>query len=143
MPSDGARQTPIRNLESGPAGGVIGSAGLGAALGYPNVIGADVGGTTFDVSLVVEGHPLEKTETFVNRRPVLCPTLDINSIGAGGGSIAWLNEVGSLRVGPQSAQAVPGPVCYGKGRHRTHRNRCPSGPWPHQSEQFSGPSDGA
>ena len=115
MPSHGARQTPIRTLESGPAGGVIGTAALGAALGYPNVIGADVGGTTFDVSLVVEGRPLEKTETYVNRRPVLCPSLDINSIGAGGGSIAWLNEVGSLRVGPQSAQAVPGPVCYGRG----------------------------
>ncbi|MFN8457199.1 MAG: hydantoinase/oxoprolinase family protein [Anaerolineae bacterium] len=115
LPSAGAQQTPIRTLESGPAGGVIGSAALGAALGYPNVIGADVGGTTFDVSLVVAGHPLEKTETQINRRPVLCPTLDINSIGAGGGSIAWLNEVGSLRVGPQSAQAVPGPVCYGKG----------------------------
>ena len=115
LPSQSARQTPIRTLESGPAGGVIGSAALGAALGYPNVIGADVGGTTFDVSLVVAGRPLEKTETHINRRPVLCPTLDINSIGAGGGSIAWLNEVGSLRVGPQSAQAVPGPVCYGKG----------------------------
>lgn len=115
MPSEGARQTPIRTLESGPAGGVMGTAALGAALGYPNVIGADVGGTTFDVSLVVEGRPLEKTETYVNRRPVLCPSLDINSIGAGGGSVAWLNEVGSLRVGPQSAQAVPGPVCYGRG----------------------------
>ena len=115
MPSGGARQTPIRTLESGPAGGVIGTTALGAALGYANVIGADVGGTTFDVSLVVDGRPLEKTETYVNRRPVLCPSLDINSIGAGGGSIAWLNEVGSLRVGPQSAQAVPGPVCYGRG----------------------------
>jgi N-methylhydantoinase A len=115
MPADVARQTPIRNLQSGPAGGVIGAAALGAALGYPNVIGADVGGTTFDVSLVIDGHPLEKTETYVNRRPVLCPTLDINSIGAGGGSIAWLTEVGSLRVGPQSAEAVPGPVCYGAG----------------------------
>ncbi len=115
MPSPSARQTPIRTLESGPAGGVMGTAALGAALGYPNVIGADVGGTTFDISLVVDGQPLEKTETHVNRRPVLCPSLDINSIGAGGGSIAWLNEVGSLRVGPQSAQAVPGPVCYGRG----------------------------
>jgi N-methylhydantoinase A len=115
MPGDVARQTPIRNLQSGPAGGVIGAAALGAALGYPNVIGADVGGTTFDVSLIIEGHPLEKTETYVNRRPVLCPTLDINTIGAGGGSIAWLTEVGSLRVGPQSAEAIPGPVCYGAG----------------------------
>jgi N-methylhydantoinase A len=115
MPSDVARQTPIRNLQSGPAGGVIGAAALGAALGYPNVIGADVGGTTFDVSLIIAGRPLEKTETYVNRRPVLCPTLDINSIGAGGGSIAWLTEVGSLRVGPQSAEAIPGPVCYGSG----------------------------
>lgn len=115
MPSAVAHQTPVRSLQSGPAGGVIGAAAMGAVLGYPNVIGADVGGTTFDVSLVIAGRPLEKTETYVNRRPVLCPTLDINSIGAGGGSIAWLTEVGSLRVGPQSAEAIPGPVCYGAG----------------------------
>ena len=142
LPSESARQTPIRTLESGPAGGVIGATALGAALGFPNVIGADVGGTTFDISLVVEGNPLEKTETYVNRRPVLCPTLDINSIGAGGGSIAWLNEVGSLRVGPQSAQAVPGPVCYGKGGHRTDGDRRTGCSGANQSGQFSRTKDG-
>lgn len=106
---------PIRTLESGPAGGVIGTAALGAKLGLPDLVAADVGGTTFDVALIVDGRPLEKGETTVNRRPVLQPTLDIVSIGAGGGSIAWLDEEGALRVGPKSAEADPGPACFGLG----------------------------
>lgn len=110
-----ARSIPIRTLESGPAGGVIGSAALGRKLNLPNLVAADVGGTTFDVALIVDGEPLEKAETQVNRRPVLQPTLDIVSIGAGGGSIAWLDGEGGLRVGPRSAEANPGPACFGLG----------------------------
>ncbi len=110
-----AQAVPIRTLESGPAGGVIGAAALGRKLGLPNLVAADVGGTTFDVALIVDGEPLEKAETKVNGRPVLQPTLDIVSIGAGGGSIAWLDGEGGLRVGPRSAQAIPGPACFGLG----------------------------
>jgi N-methylhydantoinase A len=110
-----AQKAPIRTLESGPAGGVIGAAALGRKLGLPNLVGADVGGTTFDVAMIYQGRPLEKGETTVNRRPVLQPTLDIVSIGAGGGSIAWLDQEGGLRVGPRSAEAVPGPACFGLG----------------------------
>lgn len=116
MTTSGAVQkTPIRSLESGPAGGVIGAAALGEQLGYPNLVSADVGGTTFDVALITDGRPLEKSETTVNGRPVLQPTIDIVSIGAGGGSIAWLDEEGGLRVGPKSAEADPGPASFGKG----------------------------
>ncbi len=110
-----ARSTPIRTLESGPAGGVIGASALGSKLNLPNLVAADVGGTTFDIALIVEGEPLEKAETQVNRRPVLQPTVDIVSIGAGGGSIAWLDGEGGLRVGPRSAEANPGPACFGLG----------------------------
>ncbi len=110
-----AQNVPIRTLESGPAGGVIGAAALGAKLGFTNLVAADVGGTTFDVAMIYQGRPLEKSETAVNRRPVLQPTLDIISIGAGGGSIAWLDEESGLRVGPKSAEAIPGPACFGLG----------------------------
>jgi N-methylhydantoinase A len=110
-----AQNVPIRTVQSGPAGGVIGAVALGAKLNVPNLVSADVGGTTFDVSLIVNGRSLEKTSTALNRRPVLQPTLDIISIGAGGGSIAWLDAEGGLRVGPHSAQADPGPVCFGLG----------------------------
>ncbi len=113
--SDVARCLPLRTLESGPAGGVIGAGVLGKQLGHPNLIAADVGGTSFDVALIVENHPFEKGETHVNKRSVLQPTIDIASVGAGGGSIAWLDAEGSFRVGPQSAEADPGPACFGKG----------------------------
>ena len=115
MSSKIARGIPIRTLESGPAGGVIGAVGAGKQLGQRNLIAADVGGTSFDVTLIPDGRPLEKAETVVNRRPVLQATLDIVSVGAGGGSIAWIDDEGSFRVGPQSAEADPGPVCFGQG----------------------------
>ena len=115
--STAAREGPIRTLESGPAGGVIGAAALGARLHLRGLVSADVGGTSFDVALIVDGRALEKSETSVNRRPVLQPTLDIVSIGAGGGSIAWLDEEQGLRVGPHSAEADPGPACFGLGGH--------------------------
>jgi N-methylhydantoinase A len=115
MSSDLAKSVPMRTLESGPAGGVMGAAALGELLGCSNVISADAGGTSFDVALIVDGKPFESSQTCVDRYPVLLPTIDVVSIGAGGGSIAWIHEDGSLRVGPQSAETDPGPACFGKG----------------------------
>lgn len=113
--SQAAKIAPVRMIQSGPAGGVIGAVGLGEALGIKNLVSADVGGTTFDVALVVEGNALEKSSEKINRRPILQPTIDIVSLGAGGGSIAWIDAEGGLRIGPHSAQADPGPVCFGLG----------------------------
>ena len=110
-----ARDLPIRTLESGPAGGVIGAHALAAELGYANVICADVGGTTYDVALIEKSEILERTQTSVNRRPIVGTVIDIISIGAGGGSIGWLDHLGSLKVGPRSAGAHPGPACFGLG----------------------------
>ncbi|MDB5075617.1 MAG: 5-oxoprolinase, partial [Chloroflexi bacterium] len=106
---------PIRTLESGPAAGVIGAQALAEALGYRNVICTDVGGTTYDVALIENGAILERTQTEVANRPVLGATIDIISIGAGGGSIAWIDHRGTIQVGPQSAGAYPGPACFGLG----------------------------
>jgi N-methylhydantoinase A len=110
-----AAELPIRTLESGPAGGVIGARALAGELGYENVICADVGGTSYDVALIEGGHILERTETSVGGRPVVGPGIDIVSIGAGGGSIAWIDHRGAVKVGPQSAGADPGPACFGLG----------------------------
>ena len=111
----GARHRPIRTLESGPAGGVIGAHALAELTGHRNVICADVGGTTYDVALIEEGQILEATSTEVGRRPIVGPIIDMTSIGAGGGSIAWIDTSGSVRVGPRSAGAHPGPACFGHG----------------------------
>jgi N-methylhydantoinase A len=110
-----AAQLPIRTLESGPAGGVIGAQALARELGYQNVICADVGGTSYDVALIEEGEILERTQTEVAGRPFLGAVIDIVSIGAAGGSIAWIDTTGAVQVGPQSAGAYPGPVCFGHG----------------------------
>lgn len=110
-----AKTAPVRMIQSGPAGGVIGAVGLGHAIGVSNLVSADVGGTTFDVALVVDGQALEKSSEKINRRPILQPSIDIVSIGAGGGSIAWIDAEGGLRIGPHSAQADPGPICFGLG----------------------------
>lgn len=110
-----AQQAPIRTIQSGPAGGVIGTAELAKQLGIENVVASDVGGTTFDVALITGGDLLTRTHTTFNKRPVLQTTIDIVSVGAGGGSIAHINDEGGLQVGPQSAQADPGPACFGLG----------------------------
>lgn len=109
-----ARQQPIQTLLSGPVGGTIGGAALSRATGRPNLLCVDMGGTSFDLSLIIDGRPTVSTETELQGLPVLMPLVDIHTIGAGGGSIAWI-EAGGLRVGPQSAGAVPGPACYGRG----------------------------
>jgi len=109
-----ARRQPIQTLLSGPVGGTIGGAALSRATGRPNLLCVDMGGTSFDLSLIVDGKPTVSTETELQGLPVLMPLVDIHTIGAGGGSVAWL-EAGGLRVGPQSMGAVPGPACYGRG----------------------------
>jgi N-methylhydantoinase A len=110
-----AREHPVHLVLSGPAGGVIGAASFGKLIGHENLISLDMGGTSTDVSLIAAGEPkLETTQRF-ETLPVSIPTIDIHTIGAGGGSIAWVDDGGHLQVGPQSAGAVPGPVCYGKG----------------------------
>ena len=109
-----ARAEPIQTLLSGPVGGTIGGAALARATGRRNLLCIDMGGTSFDLSLVVDGKPTVSTETELEGLPILMPLVDIHTIGAGGGSLAWL-EAGGLRVGPQSAGADPGPACYGRG----------------------------
>lgn len=109
-----AREQPIQTLLSGPVGGSIGGAALSRSTGRPNLLCVDMGGTSFDLSLIVDGRPSVSTETELEGLPVLMPLVDIHTIGAGGGSLAWL-EARGLRVGPQSAGADPGPACYGRG----------------------------
>ena len=109
-----ARVEPIRTALSGPAGGVVGARVLARAAGFPNVVSFDMGGTSTDVSLI-EGGIRRTHESRIGDFPIRLPIIDIHSVGAGGGSIAYADRGGSLRVGPQSAGADPGPACYGKG----------------------------
>lgn len=110
-----AATRPVMTLESGPAGGVIGAGALAREIGEANLICFDVGGTTVDVALIDNGDIIERSQSKVAGRPVMGPTIDISSVGAGGGSIAWIDHRGALRVGPQSAGASPGPACFGHG----------------------------
>lgn len=107
---------PIGTINSGPVGGVIGSRKVATdLLGLPNVVTTDVGGTSFDVSIIAEGRHIYAREKPIMRFRVNIPMIDVTSIGAGGGTIAWSDEAGALKVGPASAGADPGPVCYMKG----------------------------
>ena len=109
-----AIQKPVHTLLSGPVGGTIGGAALSRIINRPNLICVDMGGTSFDMSLIVNKSPSVTNETVQQSLPLLIPFVDIHTIGAGGGSLAWI-EAGALKVGPQSAGADPGPACYGKG----------------------------
>ena len=109
-----AIEQPVKTLLSGPVGGTIGGVTLSKITGRKNLICVDMGGTSFDMSLIVNGEPFITNETELEHLPLLIPLVDIHTIGAGGGSIAWL-EAGALRVGPQSAGAEPGPACYDRG----------------------------
>jgi N-methylhydantoinase A len=114
-----AQQLPVRTALSGPAAGVIAAAHIAAAAGYPDVITGDVGGTSFDVSLIAGGVPaLAAQSTLDFGLVVRTPMIEITTIGAGGGSIARVDTAGLLTVGPESAGAVPGPACYGAGGER-------------------------
>jgi N-methylhydantoinase A len=109
------RAFPVRTCLSGPAAGVVGAAEVGKAAGFDNLVTFDVGGTSTDVSLVVEGKPLFTSLRAIAEYPVKTPMVDIHVIGAGGGSIAAIDDAGALKVGPRSAGAEPGPAGYGRG----------------------------
>ncbi|HVB34106.1 MAG TPA: hydantoinase/oxoprolinase family protein [Patescibacteria group bacterium] len=114
-----AIRRPVTMMESGPVGGIIASAAVGKALGYRDVVSFDMGGTTAKTSLVRSGEPTMADGYYVggyaSGDPVMVPVVDVVEVGAGGGSIAWIDEVGALKVGPQSSGADPGPIAYGRG----------------------------
>jgi N-methylhydantoinase A/oxoprolinase/acetone carboxylase beta subunit len=121
---DTARQFPIRLVESGPAAGALAAAFLAAEAGFPNVLAFDMGGTTAKACLIEDGQPLTAPEFELARAyrfkkgsglPVKVTVIELIEIGAGGGSIAWVDSLGLLKVGPESAGAEPGPACYGRG----------------------------
>ncbi len=119
MTPEVAQQRPVAMMESGPVGGIIASARVGEKLGYGNVISFDMGGTTAKTSLIRGGEPTMSPGYYVggyaSGHPVMVPMVDVVEIGAGGGSIAWRDDIGALKVGPQSAGAEPGPICYRGG----------------------------
>jgi N-methylhydantoinase A len=119
MTPEVATERPVAMMESGPVGGIIASARAGQALGFPNVISFDMGGTTAKASLVRDGEPTLAPGYYVGGyaggHPVMLPMIDVVEVGAGGGSIAWIDDIGALKVGPQSAGAEPGPICYSGG----------------------------
>ena len=112
--SETAKEQPVRTVLSGPAGGVVGAWELGKLAGFKRLITFDMGGTSTDVSLI-DSRPQITTSFKISGVPVAIPVIDIHTVGAGGGSIAWVDRGGALRVGPRSAGASPGPICYGRG----------------------------
>jgi N-methylhydantoinase A/oxoprolinase/acetone carboxylase beta subunit len=110
-----AAQRPVRLFLSGPAAGVIGGGQTGHGAGFEDLITLDMGGTSCDIALITAGAPLVRAEGRIAGYSVRVPMVDVNAIGAGGGSIAWLDAAGGLRVGPHSAGADPGPACYARG----------------------------
>jgi N-methylhydantoinase A/oxoprolinase/acetone carboxylase beta subunit/N-methylhydantoinase B/oxoprolinase/acetone carboxylase alpha subunit len=114
-----ASERAVQTVMSGPAAGAIAAASLAASAGYSNVISCDMGGTSFDLTLIRDGTPVTTTEKdMAYSVPLRVPLIDIHTIGAGGGSIARVNEGGLVEVGPESAGADPGPICYGRGGNR-------------------------
>jgi N-methylhydantoinase A/acetone carboxylase, beta subunit len=110
-----AMEHSARTITSGPAGGVLAGVRVSKMTGIGNIITLDMGGTSTDVSLIEKGKPRYTTETEIDGHPIKLPMIDITTIGAGGGSIAWIDSGGALRVGPESAGAFPGPACYMRG----------------------------
>jgi N-methylhydantoinase A len=119
MTPEFATQCPVAMMESGPVGGIIASARVGLGLGFENVISFDMGGTTAKASLIRDGEatlaPGYYVGGYAGGHPVMLPMIDVVEVGAGGGSIAWIDDIGALKVGPQSAGADPGPICYRGG----------------------------
>ncbi|MBB4002610.1 hydantoinase/oxoprolinase family protein [Aurantimonas endophytica] len=113
--SEVARQRPVRLFLSGPAAGVVGARMVGQSAGITNLISVDIGGTSSDIALIRAGEPLIRPEGHVAGYNIRVPMVDVNAIGSGGGSIAWLDPAGGLRVGPHSAGSEPGPACYDRG----------------------------
>ena len=110
-----AREFALRTVLSGPAAGAVACRDVARTEEIPHAIGLDMGGTSADVSIVEGGDIVRSTEGEINDLPINTPLVDINTVGAGGGSIAWIDDAGGLRVGPTSAGADPGPICYGRG----------------------------
>ena len=115
LSADEVVHQPITTVLSGPAAGALGAALIAKVAGFDKVLTSDGGGTSTDVSVVIGGEPTLTTEGTVGVYPSKIPMIDVVTVGAGGGSIAWLSPEGTLKVGPQSAGADPGPLCYGKG----------------------------
>ncbi|NHX35316.1 MULTISPECIES: hydantoinase/oxoprolinase family protein [Halolamina] len=116
--ADAARERPVNTLLSGPAAGVQGATHVADRAGYSDLITMDMGGTSCDVSLVQDGEPVVSTDVAVGDYTVGVPMIDVHTVGSGGGSVAWVDAGGALRVGPRSAGADPGPICYGRGGER-------------------------
>lgn len=120
VPVDVARRQPVQTIGSGPAGGVAGTVAIAEASGHRNVIATDMGGTSFEVGLVVDGSPILTNSQVIDRYRFHVAQLDVRSIACGGGSIAYVDpHSGTLRVGPESAGSDPGPACYGRGEMAT------------------------
>ena len=115
LSADEVVRQPISTVLSGPAAGALGAARVANRAGYPRVVTLDGGGTSTDVTVVIDGHPGLTTEGTVGAYPSKIPMIDVVTVGAGGGSIAWISPEGTLKVGPQSAGADPGPLCYRQG----------------------------
>ncbi len=115
MTASAAREQPVNLILSGPAGGVVGAAAFAKLIDRPNLITIDMGGTSLDASLVQGGHPVLYHGAEFEGLPINTPSLYIHTIGAGGGSLGYLDEAGALQVGPKSAGAMPGPAAYGRG----------------------------
>jgi len=115
--ADTVRRNAVTTVLSGPAAGVVGAGSMAAddTGGHDGLVTFDMGGTSSDVSLVRDGEAERTTEGVINERPIKTPMVDVETVGAGGGSIAWVDAGGALRIGPRSAGADPGPACYGKG----------------------------
>ncbi|MFC3959771.1 hydantoinase/oxoprolinase family protein [Halovivax cerinus] len=110
-----ATENAIRTVLSGPAAGAVATRYASEREAYSNAIGMDMGGTSTDVSIVRDGELIRTTEGTINDLPIKTPMIDLNTVGAGGGSVTWIDDGGALRVGPESAGARPGPICYGHG----------------------------
>ncbi|MBB5751622.1 hydantoinase/oxoprolinase family protein [Prosthecomicrobium pneumaticum] len=118
LSADEAGRYAVNTLLSGPAGGVTAGSFLGTMSGHDNLITVDMGGTSYDIALIENLRPAVTTESWIGRYRIALPMLDIHTIGAGGGSIAWVDSGGALQVGPASAGSYPGPACYGRGGTR-------------------------
>lgn len=124
LPAAGMARSAITALFSGPAAGVVGATRQALRSGHANIISFDMGGTSTDVCLVRDGQPDLAAATEIDGLPVKTPVIDIATVGAGGGSLVWIDDGGLLRVGPESAGADPGPACYGRGGQRPTITDC-------------------
>ena len=130
MSVERARHVPIRTALSGPAAGAVGAIHMARLSGVPDVISLDMGGTSADVALIRNYTAGTTFNKWIEGYPARLASLDINAVGAGGGSIAWFDRDGLMKVGPQSAGAQPGPACYGRGGAGGHCDRRQSGARP-------------